>query len=135
MMRTSLQRVARTRPQARPSSAWARPQSRHLAASSIGFVVGALGAHQLARSDAIVSFDDMDRHTKAEKSKKLKTKQEHPTHSALDGGRVTVEVDEEDLVEVDTEKGGSKVEIPASTEKEEGNEEDAARYTSNRLLD
>ena len=29
--------------------------------------------------------------------------------------------EEEDLVEVDTEKGGSKVEIPASTEKEEGN--------------
>ena len=96
-MRASLQRIARTRPQARPSSAWARPQSRHLAASSIGFVVGALGAHQLARSDAIVSFDDMDRATKAEKSKKLKTKQEHPTHSALDGGRVTVDVDEEDL--------------------------------------
>ena len=81
-MRASLQRIARTRPQARPSSAWARPQSRHLAASSIGFVVGALGAHQLARSDAVVSFDDMDRQTKAEKSKQLKTKQEHPTHSA-----------------------------------------------------
>ena len=96
-MRASLRRIARTRPQARPSSAWARPQSRHLAASSIGFVVGALGAHQLARSDAVVSFDDMDRATKAEKSKKLKTKQEHPTHSALDGGRVTVDVDEEDL--------------------------------------
>ena len=68
-----------------------------MAAGAAGFVAGALGAHQLARSDAIVSFDDMDRHTKAEKSKKLKTKQEHPTHSALDGGRVTVEVDEEDL--------------------------------------
>ena len=64
MMRASLRRIARTRPQARPSSAWARPQSRHLAASSIGFVVGALGAHQLARSDAVVSFDDMDRQRK-----------------------------------------------------------------------
>ena len=96
MMRASLRRISTTRPQARPSSAWAQSRNR-IAATSVGFVAGALTAHQLARSDAIVSFDDMDRHTKAEKSKKLKTKQEHPTHSALDGGRVTVEVDEEDL--------------------------------------
>mmetsp|Transcript_11291 Transcript_11291/g.29581 ORF Transcript_11291/g.29581 Transcript_11291/m.29581 type:complete len:95 (+) Transcript_11291:108-392(+) len=72
MMRASLRRIGTTRPQARPSSAWARPQRPHtaMAAGAAGFVAGALGAHQLARSDAIVSFDDMDRHTKAEKSKK-----------------------------------------------------------------
>ena len=77
MMRASLQRIARTRPQARPSSAWARPQRPHTPwpQGAAGFVAGALGAHRLARSDAIVSFDDMDRATKAEKSKKLKTKQ------------------------------------------------------------
>ena len=56
-MRTSLRRIARTRPQARPSSAWARPQRPHtaMAAGAAGFAAGALGAHQLARSDAIVS--------------------------------------------------------------------------------
>ena len=72
-MRASLRNASpRTRPHARPSSAWARPQSRHLAASSIGFVVGALGAHQLARSDAIVSFDDMDRADESREIQKLK---------------------------------------------------------------
>ncbi|KAH8058867.1 hypothetical protein JL721_9437 [Aureococcus anophagefferens] len=43
----------------------------------------------------------MDRGEKAKKSAALKTKQEHPTHSALDGGKVTVDLDDDDVAELE----------------------------------
>ena len=106
MMRASLRRLTRTqartvttRSQQAHGTAPAPRRTALVAGTATGsLVVCAIYAQKhVAQADAVVSFDDMDRATKAGKSKELKTRQEHPTHSALDGGRVTVDVDDEDL--------------------------------------
>jgi len=66
--------------------------------SAGGAVIGFAGA-AAARSDK-ASFDDFSRNVKASRSAALKTKQEHPTHSALDGGKVSVELDPETVADL-----------------------------------
>ncbi|KAH8088640.1 hypothetical protein JL720_6588 [Aureococcus anophagefferens] len=103
---------------ARASSS-ARAPRRRAAAAAAGAGAGAALAAAAYRADAwapvldavastralcdgaVRSFDDMDRGEKAKKSAALKTKQEHPTHSALDGGKVTVDLDDDDVAELE----------------------------------
>jgi len=81
------------------SAASSTPRVRYLVVGGGAAIGVATIAADPARAHAalrdVVSFDDMSLSQKSAASKKLKTKQEHPTHSALDGGKVTVELDPE----------------------------------------